>query len=146
MMIAAFGEYIVRCLFSKHWNLREAALMKIRENVLYGANASHIAFDMYFKIVSIGLKDSKAQVFQACCKLFGSLLKNKWNISNDELRQQVYLFGSSIVNINVLGEANHSINLLEIWGQPATTARFSIHSFGDGKFGIVFVFHTMVIR
>lgn len=28
-MIALFGDYIVRCLFSKHWTLRDAAISKV---------------------------------------------------------------------------------------------------------------------
>ncbi|KAJ1451288.1 hypothetical protein M885DRAFT_530203 [Pelagophyceae sp. CCMP2097] len=68
------GPYRLRCLFSKNWALREAALAKCRLMVLDGAldGAPH-ALDRLCDIVRIGVSDKIAQVYLTALGLLEAL-------------------------------------------------------------------------
>ena len=65
-LIEAVGEYTVRALYSKTWQLREAALMSI-EKVLKGGKVQGHAADLFkglSKALLRSVQDKVANVFQ----------------------------------------------------------------------------------
>ena len=79
-LVALFGEYVVRCLVSKVWALREAALTKARLR-LKEFEAEHGAEALvapYCTVLKMGVEDKIAQVYistldllDECARAFG---------------------------------------------------------------------------
>ena len=67
-LMAVFGEYVVQCLYSRQWNLREAALNKVKYElpVLCGNGSDSQAMrdvtGMTCAVLQRAIKDKIAQV------------------------------------------------------------------------------------
>jgi len=84
----AQGEYLVRCLLSKAWSLREAAVSKAKL-ALVGLGDGHLTPQALYpglcKLLLLGVEDKIAQVFltalqllEECCVLFSGWPKGAW--------------------------------------------------------------------
>lgn len=73
---ALFGEYRSRCLFSKAWILREAALMKIHM-MLQSQFQDDIARSLpaFCAVIKVGVDDKMQQVLSTMVGLLDDVLK-----------------------------------------------------------------------
>ena len=76
-VVEAFGEYAAMCLYSKNWMHREAALMKMEQEVARGAvkNDREVFRTMCQSLTRL-FKDKVANVFAASCKLLGTAVRH----------------------------------------------------------------------
>ena len=81
-LVRLVGEYVVRCLLSKTWGLREAAVLKAKLLLpeLEAANGAAVLVSPLCRLLQTGADDKIAQVFltslqllEECCGLFGRL-------------------------------------------------------------------------
>ncbi|CAM9530888.1 unnamed protein product [Chrysoparadoxa australica] len=73
---AVFGEYRVRCLYSKTWTLREAAINKTRMMLeeLEGEIGLEALLPHVLQITRVGCEDKISQVFLTCVELLETFL------------------------------------------------------------------------
>jgi len=75
-LVALFGEYLIRCLYSKSWNLRDAALQKVVIDLNGGIYANTNPSQLLGGVAAIlrrAIPDKNVQVFLACGPLLQSL-------------------------------------------------------------------------
>lgn len=77
-LVQLFGEYIVRCLQSKHWVLREAALAKVTMNLpqYEGEPGLQSCMPSLISAVKIGVDDRIQQVFFGAISLLENVLES----------------------------------------------------------------------
>jgi len=75
-IVRLLGEYIVRCLLSKQWSLREAALLKFKLELptLEGTNNAAELVPAICKLIQVGCEDKIAQVFLTTLQLLDDSL------------------------------------------------------------------------
>ena len=74
-LAGVFGEYVVQCLFSKLWNLREAAIQKIQLELPRYTTSPAAVFAAVGKLLSrVADKDKIAQVFVSAVQLLPVVL------------------------------------------------------------------------
>lgn len=74
-LAGVFGEYVVQCLFSKLWNLREAAIQKIQLEIPRYEASPAAVFAAVGKLLSrVADKDKIAQVFVSAVQLLPVVL------------------------------------------------------------------------
>mmetsp|Transcript_59796 Transcript_59796/g.142352 ORF Transcript_59796/g.142352 Transcript_59796/m.142352 type:complete len:1034 (+) Transcript_59796:90-3191(+) len=69
LLIANFGEYLARCLHSKTWNLRDAALQKLSLDLHQGYGADRQQLQAYAAALQRTIPDRSVQVFMSSCNL-----------------------------------------------------------------------------
>eukprot|EP01138_Halocafeteria_seosinensis_P001794 gb/GECG01001837.1/.p1 GENE.gb/GECG01001837.1/~~gb/GECG01001837.1/.p1 ORF type:complete len:831 (+),score=125.56 gb/GECG01001837.1/:1-2493(+) len=74
-LIEVFGEYVVRCLLSKSWNLREVAIQKIQLEIPNYTNSKSQIFEAVCNVITrITNRDRIAQVFVSSIQLIPVVL------------------------------------------------------------------------
>mmetsp|Transcript_10555 Transcript_10555/g.19177 ORF Transcript_10555/g.19177 Transcript_10555/m.19177 type:complete len:899 (-) Transcript_10555:119-2815(-) len=131
---AMFGEYIARCIFSKTWNLRDAALQKLALDLRQGEHDEENVSELlgaYAAVLKISLLDKNVQVFLASAGLLQAVcqqLCDKWRSRNAEA--QAALDPLLRLLVERLGDANARVEkttrdaLLEFGRCPSLTTPF----------------------
>mmetsp|Transcript_7397 Transcript_7397/g.16231 ORF Transcript_7397/g.16231 Transcript_7397/m.16231 type:complete len:960 (+) Transcript_7397:101-2980(+) len=105
-----FGEYIARCIFSKTWNLRDAALQKLALDLREDVHSDKDAGDLlraYAAVLRITLADKNVQVFLASAGLLQAVrqrLASTWSSRRPEA--QAALDPLLPLLVERLGDAN----------------------------------------
>mmetsp|Transcript_10008 Transcript_10008/g.21825 ORF Transcript_10008/g.21825 Transcript_10008/m.21825 type:complete len:907 (+) Transcript_10008:13-2733(+) len=109
-----FGEYLTRCLYSKAWNLRDAALQKIVLELNAGTYADEQAgrlLDGLSLVLQRGLPDKHVQVFLSCGPLLHWMCREIFK-SNEVRRSQVHMALEPIMSMlaDRLGDTNGRVD------------------------------------
>lgn len=114
-LIAVFGDYVTRCVYSKSWNLRDAALQKLMLDLQDGVRSEmdpNQLFAAYIHVLKRMIPDKNVQVVLSAASLMQAVSSQLMSRSSPLRRPEVHTALDSLMPLLVerLGDSNTRVD------------------------------------